>query len=298
MANMQIPVQVSSNNFLANPYTAQIRELIYKACGIYTPDNRLRFLEERCQRRMDIVQARSVRDYFEYLTMHTSRATELNHLLNEITVGETCFFRNQPQLEVLQKAVFPAIVSNKAAQPLKNLRVWSAGCSTGEEAYTLAVLLLENAGGVLKGWTFEIFATDLNDRSLTKAQEGVYSEYAMRNVQQYLRDKYFIRRGEQYEVGPSLRERVRFSRLNLLDDMRIVFMKGMDIILCCNVLIYFDSASKRRVVQHFFNCLLPNSYFFLGHSESLFGINADFQLLHFQGATAYLKPPRRMASSI
>lgn len=292
MSNMQTFAQARPNDFLPSPYTVQIRELIYQAAGIYTPDNRLRFLEERCQRRMDAMRVTSIRDYFEYLTINPSRVTELNQLLNEITVGETCFFRNQPQLDALQKVVLPAIVNNKTAQPLKHVRIWSAGCSTGEEPYTLAALLLENSAGVLKNWTFEIFATDLNERSLTKAQEGVYAEYAIRNVQQYLRDKYFVRRGEQYEVSPTLRAHVRFSRLNLLDDGKMVFMKGMDVILCCNVLIYFDSASKRRVVQHFFNCLLPNSYFFLGHSESLFGINGDFRLVHFPGATAYLKPPR------
>jgi chemotaxis protein methyltransferase CheR len=280
------------NDFVPSPYTAQIRELIYQAAGIYTPDNRLRFLEERCQRRMDTMRVKSIRDYFEYLTLHVSRVNELNQLLNEITVGETCFYRNQPQLDALVKIVFPAIIANKSAQPLKRLRIWSAGCSTGEEPYTLAALLLENSAGLLKNWSFEIFATDLNERSLVKAQEAVYSEYAMRNVQPYLRDKYFTRRGELFEVNSSLRSLVRVSRLNLLDDGKMVFMKGMDVILCCNVLIYFDSASKRRVVQHFFNGLLPNSYFFLGHSESLFGINSDFRLIHFPAATAYLKPPR------
>lgn len=285
-------VQSAVNHFLASPYTAQIRELVYQAAGIYTQDNRLRFLEERCQRRMDALRVPSIRDYFEYLTLNVSRVSELNQLLNEITVGETCFYRNQPQLDALVKIVFPAIIANKAAQPLKRIRIWSAGCSTGEEPYTLAAILLENAAGLFKNWTFEIFATDLNERSLVKAQEAVYSEYAMRNVQPYLRDKYFTRRGEMFEVNSSLRSLVRVSRLNLLDDGKMVFMKGMDVILCCNVLIYFDSASKRRVVQHFFNGLLPNSYFFLGHSESLFGINSDFRLIHFPGATAYLKPPR------
>lgn len=284
--------QPFGNEYLPSPYTAQIRELIYQAAGIYTPDNRLRFLEERCQRRMEAMRVANIREYFEFLTVHASRVNELNQLLNEITIGETCFFRNQPQLDAIQRVVFPSIVANKAAQPLKHIRVWSAGCSTGEEPYTLAAVMIENSAGLLRNFTFEIFATDLNERSLLKAQEGVYSEYAMRNVQPYLRDKYFTRRGELYEVSPALRARVRFSRVNLLDDGKMVFMKGMDIILCCNVLIYFDSSSKRRVVQHFFNCLLPNSYFFLGHSESLFGINADFRLVHFPGATAYLKPPR------
>lgn len=284
--------QISTADFQPSPYTAQIRELIYQAAGIYTPDNRLRFLEERCHRRREATRVPSLRDYLEYLTIHVSRVSELNQLLNEITIGETCFFRNQSQLDAIQRVVMPVVVGNKAAQPLKHLRIWSAGCSTGEEPYTLAILLLENASGVLRNFTFEIFATDLNDRSLAKAQEGVYAEYAMRNVNPYMRDKYFTRHDEQYAVNPAVRSLVRFSRVNLLEDSKMVFMKGMDLILCCNVLIYFDSASKRRVVQHFFNGLLPNSYFFLGHSESLFGINSDFRLVHFPGATAYLKPPR------
>ncbi len=234
----------------------------------------------------------SVRDYFEYLTVHAGRATELKSLLNEITVGETCFFRNQPQLDALQKVVIPGVVASKVNQPLHHLRIWSAGCSTGEEPYTLAMMMLENSSGLLKNWSFEIIATDLNEQSLVKAQEGIYGDYALRNVKAYYLDKYFEKAGDGYRVGKGLRSLVRFSRVNLLDDGRMVFLKAMDVIFCCNVLIYFDSASKRRVVQHFYNNLLPNSYFFLGHSESLFGISGDFKLVHFPGATAYLKMPR------
>jgi len=243
---------------------------------------------------MAAMRVPSVRDYFEYLTVHVGRVTELKSLLNEITVGETCFFRNQPQLDALQKVVIPGVVANKANQPLRHLRIWSAGCSTGEEAYTLAMMMLENSGGLLKNWTFEIIATDLNENSLLKAQEGIYGDYALRNVKSYYLDKYFEKVGDGYRVGQALRSLVRFSRVNLLDDGRMVFLKAMDVIFCCNVLIYFDSASKRRVVQHFYNNLLPNSYFFLGHSESLFGISGDFKLVHFPGATAYVKMPREM----
>ncbi len=275
-----------------NPYTSQIREVIYQASGIYTPDNRLRFLEERCMRRMEAVRIPSIRDYFDYLTGHAGRATELKNLLNEITVGETCFFRNRPQLSALEKVVLPGAVAGRARQPLRHLRIWSAGCSTGEEPYTLAMILLENSAGVLKDWTFEVIATDLNERSLTKAQEGIYGDYALRNVEQYYLDKYFEKQGELYRAKQSLRSLVRFSRVNLLDDGRMVFLKAMDVIFCCNVLIYFDSASKRRVVQHFYNNLLPNSYLFLGHSESLFGISGDFKLVHFPGATAYVRGGR------
>lgn len=280
--------------FVPTPYTAQIRELIYQASGIYTPDNRLRFLEERCNRRMAAMRVPSVRDYFEYLTVHAGRVTELKSLLNEITVGETCFFRNQPQLNALQKVVIPGVVAQKANQPLHHFRMWSAGCSTGEEAYSLAMMLLENSGGLLKNWTLEIIATDLNEHSLVKAQEGVYGDYALRNVKSYYLDKYFNKVGGSYRVGQELRSLVRFSRVNLLDDGRMVFLKAMDVIFCCNVLIYFDSASKRRVVQHFYNNLLADSYLFLGHSESLFGISGDFKLVHLPGATAYLKTPREI----
>ena len=286
------PEYESQGGFTPTPYTARIREMIYQACGIYTPDNRLRFLEERCRRRMTAVHLESVRDYFEYLTADIAGPVELKSLLNEVTVGETCLFRNQPQLTALQEQVLPVILGNKANQPLHHLRIWSAGCSTGEEAYTLAILLLEASVTFLKGWTFEVIATDLNEHSLVKAQEGIYGGYALRNVRAYYLDKYFQRRGESWQVRDNVRSLVRFSRVNLLDDGRMVFLKAMDVIFCCNVLIYFDSASKRRVVQHFYNNLLPNSYLFLGHSESLFGISSDFKLLHFQGATAYLKLPR------
>lgn len=279
-----------------NAFTARIRELIYQAAGICTPDTRLRQLQEKCQRRMESMRIASLREYFEYLTAGAGRATELKSLLNDITIGETCFFRNQPQLDAFARTVLPSIVNSKGKQPLHHLRVWSAGCSTGEEPYTLAMLLNENSAGLLAGWTYEVIATDLNERSLLKAQEGIYGEYALRNVSPYFLNKYFVRSGPQYQVNEKLRSMVRFSRVNLLDDVRMVFIKAVDVIFCCNVLIYFDSSSKRRAVQHFYNNLLPQSYLFLGHSESLFGISSAFKLVHFPGATAYLKLPRGAAT--
>lgn len=268
-----------------------IRDLIYESCGIYIPETRFRFLEERCTRRMTAVHTDSLMQYFRHLSSYAGRAGEMKQLLNEITVGETCFFRNQAQLEALRTVVLPGIVAAKKGQGLQQLRIWSAGCSTGEEPYTLAILLAE-LGALLKNWTFEIVATDLNENSVAKAKEGVYGEYALRNVKEYVLQKYFERDGELYRVKRELRSHIQFSRMNLLDDNRMVFMKGMDLILCCNVLIYFDTASKRRVIQHFYNNLLPNSYFFLGHSESLFGVMEDFKLVHFPGTTGYLKLKR------
>ncbi|HEU5402186.1 MAG TPA: protein-glutamate O-methyltransferase CheR [Terriglobales bacterium] len=240
---------------------------------------------------MSTVRSDSLNQYFSYLNSYAGRGTEMKCLLNEITVGETCFFRNRPQLEALEHVVFPSIVARKQEYGLHHLRIWSAGCSTGEEPYTLAIILSE-LGKLLQNWTFEILATDLNEESVRRAKEGVYGEYSLRNVKEEYLKKYFDRENEHYRVKRELRSHVQFSRVNLLDDRRMVFLKGMDLVLCCNVLIYFDTASKRRVIQHFFNNLLPNSYFFLGHAESLFGVTEDFKLVHFPGATGYLKLQR------
>ncbi len=280
-------------NANVSPYCGQIRDLIYGVAGIFHTDNRLGFLEDRCSRRMKLLNITSLVQYYELLTRSAERTTELHLLLNEITVGETCFFRNQPQLGALQRLVLPSMVAAKEKVPFKHLRIWSAGCSTGEEPYTLAMILLEEAKRFLRGFTFEIIATDLNDRSLQKAQEGVYGDYALRNVSQEMLRRYYEPaevKGE-FRVRDEVRKHVKFNRLNLLDDARMVFVKSIDVIFCCNVLIYFDGTSKKRVIQHFYNNLLPHSYLFLGHAESLFGVHDDFRLVHFPNAMAYIKTP-------
>jgi chemotaxis protein methyltransferase CheR len=273
----------------------RIRDLVYQVAGIFHPDNKLRLLFDRCGRRMKELKTQTLREYFECLTIKPTRQTELVALLNEITIGETCFFRSQPQLDALRQIVIPKVVEAKSKLPLRRIRIWSAGCSTGEEPYTLSMLMLEEASGRLQDWTIEILATDLNERSLAHAKNAIYGAYSTRNLTPHYRDKYFTPAGELLQVQPTARKSVAFSRLNLSDDARMTFMKSLDAVFCCNVLIYFDLASKRRVIQHFFNNLLPHGYLFLGHSESLFGVNDDFQLVHLPGATAYIKGPRAQA---
>ena len=272
-----------------SPELARIRDVIYQAAGIFHPDNKLRLLQDRCGRRMKELQLPTMHAYAECLFNHSSRQAELIALLNEITIGETSFFRNQPQLDALRRIVIPSILQAKSNVPLRRLRIWSAGCSTGEEPYTLRMLLLEEMGGQLKDWSTEILATDLNERSLLLAQEGVYGNYSTRNLTPAYRSKYFVPQADKMQVNAVARSNISFSRLNLSDDSRMALMKGMDVIFCCNVLIYFDLASKRRVIQQFFNNLLPHGYLFLGHSESLYGVNDDFRLVHLPGTTAYVK---------
>ncbi len=278
-----------------DPDLVRIRDLVYQVAGIFHPDSKLRLLSDRCGRRMKELKTQSLREYFECLTVRPMRQAELVALLNEITIGETCFFRNQPQLDALRQIVIPKVIEAKAKLPLRRLRIWSAGCSTGEEPYTLSMMLLEEGQRRLKDWTIEILATDLNERSLAHAKNAVYGTYSTRNLTQAYRQKYFTPSAEQLQVQQVVRNSITFSRLNLSDDSRMIFMKSLDIVFCCNVLIYFDLASKRRVIQHFYNNLLPHGYLFLGHSESLYGVTDDFRLVHLPGATAYVKGDRSQA---
>jgi chemotaxis protein methyltransferase CheR len=274
------------------PNLVRIRDLIYKVAGIFHPDNKLRLLQDRCSRRMKELKVQTLHEYFECLTSRPLRQSEMSTLLNEITIGETCFFRNRPQLEALRRIVLPKIIEAKSNFPQRRLRIWSAGCSTGEEPYALRMLQLEEADSQLKNWTVEILATDLNERSLAHAKAAVYGDYSTRNLTPLYRQKYFLPCGNQIRVSPTVRANISFSRLNLSDDPRMTLMKNIDVIFCCNVLIYFDLASKRRVIRHFFNNLLPHGYLFLGQAESLFGVSEDFRLIHLPGATAYVKSER------
>jgi chemotaxis protein methyltransferase CheR len=275
---------------LPDPQLLQVRDLIYQVAGILHPEHRIRFLEERCQKRMQLLGLSDLPEYYDRLTKGSDRTTELTSLLNEITIGETCFFRNLPQIDALRKVIFPALAENKKRLPFSKVRIWSAGCSTGEEAHTLAILLLEEKVGLFKGIPFEVIATDLNQHSLEKARTGIYGDYATRNLTPYFRQKYFDPSGNLLAIKDEVKSVIQFSRLNLKDDARMTFMKSMDIIFCCNVMIYFDAPVRTKVVQHYYNNLLPGSYLFLGHSESLYGINQAFHLVHFPGATAYFKP--------
>jgi chemotaxis protein methyltransferase CheR len=276
-----------------SPQLVRIRDLIYQVAGIFQPDNKLRMLEERCVKRMQAVGATGLHDYYECLTTRPIRQVELVNLLNEITVGETCFFRNQPQLDAVRHVVLPRILEARSGMALRHLRIWSAGCSTGEEPYTLSMLMMEEQNGRLKGWTFEVIATDLNERSIEHAKKGTYGAYSTRNLNSYFKQKYFSADGENLSINREVKAHVGINRVNLLDDARMAFLKGFDIIMCCNVLIYFDLLSKRRVIQHFYNNLLPHGYFFLGHSESLYGVSEDFRLVHLPSATAYVKSEKR-----
>ena len=274
-----------------DPIYLKIRDVVYPASGIYHSDEKLYLLAAACKRRMLKAKSAEPRQYLDFLTSPVSRILEMRELLNEITIGETCLFRSPQQIAALQNVILPELLAKRTTNGLRKLRIWSAGCSTGEEPYTLAMFLLEQTDKLLKGWTFEIAATDLNDRSIETAKAGIYGDYAVRNTSDLYKRKYFTPVGnDKLQVNNNVKAHVSFSRLNLSDDSKMLFMKGMDLVFCCNVLIYFDVASKRRVVQHFFSSLQAPGYFFLGSAESLYQVTDQFRLVHLPGITTYLKP--------
>jgi chemotaxis protein methyltransferase CheR len=276
---------------ISDPAYLKIRDLIYQVSGIYQPEEKLYLLASRCARRIGALKVSGPSEYLEHLTTRGNRENELRLLLNEITIGETYMFRSPAQLEALRNVILPQIVQVKGTMGFKRLHLWSAGCSTGEEPYTLAMFLLEESQNRLAGWTFDILATDLNENSLTVAKAGIYGEYSLRSTSEALRKKYFSSYDEKrLQVTDQLKSVVRFDRVNLNDDMKMTFLKGMDLIFCCNVLIYFDLTSKRKVMQHFYSNLVPGGYLFLGHAESLYQVDDRFHLMHFPGTIGYWKP--------
>ncbi len=287
------PAGVREKEDANDPVFLRIRELVYQTCGIYHSDEKMYLLTAACKRRLASggVKATNAREYLDTLMNLAFRDAETRALLNEITIGETCLFRSMPLLNALKNVILPELAQERSKIGLQTLKVWSAGCSTGEEPYTLAMFLIEQKDTLLKDWTFDIQATDLNDRSVETARAGIYGDYALRNTPPDYKRKYFSPgEGSKLKVRDEVKARITFQRLNLNDDSRMLFMKGMDLIFCCNVLIYFDMTSKKRVVQHFFSNLMPNGCFFLGHAESLYQVNDQFRLVHMPGTTAYRKP--------
>jgi chemotaxis protein methyltransferase CheR len=267
-----------------------LRDYIYNLCGIYFHNSKKYFLESRLARRMEVNGSKTHLDYYNLIKSPGSGNGELKKLLDEITTNETCFFRNMPQLSALENKLLPEVVAAKSKIGFRKLRIWSAGSSSGEEAYTMAMILAEKRATLLKDWIIEIVGTDINETVLAMAREGVYNAYSVRNTPDFYLKKYFKQEGpERFVLSPEIKKFASFSFLNLYDDTKMLFMKSFDFIFCANVLIYFDTASKSKVVQHFYNNLQPYGYFFVGQSESLHGVNENFKTVHFPGGFTYKK---------
>jgi chemotaxis protein methyltransferase CheR len=206
-----------------------------------------------------------------------------------VTTNETSFFRSPPQIQAFQEKVLPEIMQRHQEKAELCLRLWSAGCSTGDEPYTMGIVIKEVLGERLKDWDIKIFASDISEKALKSARTAMYNEYTLRSVPPEIKRKYFTQNGTQYTVNEEIRMLVDLQYLNFNDAKRVKLMKGFDVIFCRNVLIYFDDEAKKRFVAQLYDNLNPGGYLFIGHSESLHNISRAFKLVHFPGALGYKK---------
>jgi len=265
-----------------------LRDCVYSHCGIFFDIESKYLLERRLSRRLVALGLASFHDYYHYLKYNRKNDQELMDIMDILTTNETYFFREAFQLKAFTEEVIPELMHKKAAAGTRTLRIWSAGCSTGEEAYTIAMLLK----GIteLRGWKIEIVGTDISQRVLQQARRAVYGKSAFRATDEKYVKRFFVEQDDGLKVCDEIRDLVTISHLNLFDTNRMVMLGKMDLIFCRNVIIYFDLAAKKRVVESFFNTLYDGGYLLLGHSESLMNITTRFTLRHFKNDMIYQKP--------
>lgn len=266
----------------------QLRDLIYDHCGLYFDSDNRYLLEKRLAVRLQALHLPTFRDYFYYLRYDRGHEQEMSNIMDLLTTNETYFFRETFQLKAFTEEIIPELVAAKSKRGDRTIRIWSAGCSSGEEPYTLAMLLLETPA--LKGWRVEIVGTDISQRVLQMARKGVYGGSAFRATEDRFIGRYFSRQEDGCRICDEVRGLVSFSQLNLFDQTRLALLGKMDAVFCRNVIIYFDLAAKKRVVDLFAKTLMPGGFLLLGHSESLMNITTQFTLRHFVNDMVYQKP--------
>ena len=294
MATPSIPIQISE------PEYKLLQTLVYQECGMYFDERRAHFLQDRLQRRLKICGLDNFYAYYRLLTSHQGKA-ELVALVENLTVNETSFFRNKPQLELFQKNILEDLLRRKQERRDWSLRFWSAGCSTGQEPYTLAMMVCDALAYyylrnplpfempspkplIPPPWKVEILASDINYSVLRSAQDAVYPESQMEAVDYAFRLRYFDKVGDRYAIKRGLKDLVHFDFHNLKTEF---LPQRNDVIFCRNVMIYFDEAEQKRLIEKFYRCLNAEGYLFIGHAESLFGLSDKYRMVHQNNGTAY-----------
>jgi chemotaxis protein methyltransferase CheR len=267
-----------------------LRDLVYQRSGLHFREDKKPFLENRVHKRLKVLRLASPAEYVALLGSPAGGPAELLEFLDIAATHETSFFRNQPQLDAFRQIVLPRLLERGRTSGSPTLRIWSAACSSGEEPYTLAMLVLEELGAEAPRWEIRILGTDVAPSVLRKAEIGVYHQYSFRSTPEYFLGKYFDADGpDTYRLKDGPRRAVAFEALNFADDERMGAIGTFQVIFCRNALIYFDREAKRRFVHHFWKALEEGGYLFLGHSESLRGVTDVFNHIHFPCASAYWK---------
>ncbi len=284
----QLDLAARPSSALSTEMFGVLRAFVYEKTGIYFQDNKQYLLESRVGQRLRALGMRDFTAYFNFVR-NGGAFQELPLLINAVTINETFFFRNPPQFEVLEQEVLPALLARRASEGKRRIKIWSAACSTGDEPYTLAILIKERLLPKYPGVQFEIVGTDINTEVLETARAGVYGPYAVRSVPPHYLNRYFTAQGARYTLAPEVRRMVSFQQMNLVDRNAMARMRDVDVILCANVLIYFDQAAKQQAVTGFYSSLNPGGYLLVGFSETLYGVTQAFLPVRLNKTIAYQK---------
>ncbi len=265
----------------------KLRKIVYERSGIHFSDAKKYVLESRLSRRLVELEIDDYDHYVELLTMGPFRDDEFQEMFNKITINETSFFRNEPQLEVFEKQALAKLIEARAST--KRLRIWSAACSSGEEPFTLAMMVHRTLGIRLADWRVEILGTDISEKALEVAAEGKYNDYAIRSTPPTILHRYFRKEGTTFTIDATIKSMVVFDVLNLKDRLAAKRHGRWDVIFCRNVMIYFDEAMKEQVVNTFGEQLADDGHLFIGHSETLRGLKTPFEQVNVPQGFCYQK---------
>lgn len=258
----------------------KFKDLIYKESGIHFTESNRTILESRIRERLRKSTFNDVNEFYDLIRKDEG---ELKNFLDSITTNLTRFFRNSAHYNAFQKFVIPDLIEHKRKIGNKVIKCWSAGCSTGEEPYTNAMVLKECLPPDFK---IEIVASDLSLKSLMTAQEGFYTDLKVKGIPDNYLTKYFDKVPGGYKVKDEIRKLIAFDYHNLKFDSG---KRNLDIVFCRNVLIYFDEAAQKNVIDRFWNAMSSHSFLFIGHSESLFGMDTSFEFIRTEWACLYGK---------
>jgi chemotaxis protein methyltransferase CheR len=271
------------------------QRLILDSAGLAFEDGAKDRLERRLMERLAATGSRDFADYYLQLARGSGGAAqEMERMLELCVTHETYFFREPRQLRALEQEIIPALAQEiEKVHGRKRIRLWSAGCSTGEEPYTLAIILLRSP--FLRGYDVEVLGTDLSQRALARARRGIYGPSSFRDVEAGVMERYFRKLSGpdegSLEVKPEVKQHVTWGRLNLWAAADVGVVGQVDAILCRNVLIYFDREGKRRVVEHLHDRLKPGGWLLLGHSESLLAMPTRLDAVSLSHDLVYRRPP-------
>jgi chemotaxis protein methyltransferase CheR len=264
----------------------KFQEFFYRKTGIRFEDTKRYFVDKRLLERIGVTSSRSFREYFSKLRFEASGG-ELQTLINLMTVNETYFFREDYQFDCLVKSILPEIVARRKQDG--PIRIWALPSSSGEEAYTIAMCLLERWPGIHE-WDVEIISSDIDTNMLAAAKAGLYSARSVQHVPEAYLRKYFLKSAKGFQINDTLRGAVEFTHVNLQDAADVRPYRNFDVIFCRNLLIYFDDVSRKQAAETFYDALRPGGFVLLGHSESMSRISALFQVRKFPDAIVYQRP--------